>query len=135
MIKFSILGIPVAKGRPKFFRRGNFMGTYTPAKTRHYEDSVISQALKYKPEKPLICPLAVRLRFYLPIPLSFSKKRQKQAQEGILRPAKRPDLDNLIKMLDSFNTIFWQDDRQIVSIQAEKIYGEQPRTEIEIEEI
>jgi len=135
MIAFSILGIPVAKGRPKFFRRGNLMGTYTPTRTRHYEDSIISQALKYKPEKPLVCPVAIRLRFFLPIP-QMSKKKRLQAIQGDFRHTKRPDIDNLIKaIIDPLNTIFWQDDRQIVSIQAEKIYGEQPRTEIEIEEI
>lgn len=135
-ISFTILGTPIAKGRPKFWHRGKCTGTYTPKKTRTYEDSVISQALAHRFENPLIIPLAVKLRFFLPIPSSFSKKRRSEALQGTIRPDKRPDIDNLQKsILDPLNTIFWDDDKRIVSICAEKYYSDQPRTDVEISDI
>jgi Holliday junction resolvase RusA-like endonuclease len=39
-ISFTIPGEPVAKGRAKFARRGNFVTTYTPDKTARYENLV-----------------------------------------------------------------------------------------------
>lgn len=61
---------------------------------------------------------------------------RQRAISGDLRPIKKPDLDNLIKsILDPLNTIFFNDDKQVVSITAEKFYGEIPRVDIEIEEI
>lgn len=136
MITFVIVGLPVAKGRPKFFRKGNFMGTYTPSKTKEYEDSVISQALPHKPAVPLDIPLAVELRFYFPVPQSASKKFKLKAISGMTPVAKRPDLDNLIKsVLDPLNTIFWTDDKLIVELTAKKYYSEPPRIEVMIAEI
>ena len=132
-ISFIIRGCPVAKGRPKFFRRGKFIGGYTPEKTRTYEDSIISQALQYKPVKPLENALEVEITFYLPLLKSFSKRKREMAVNGILRPAKRPDIDNLVKScLDPLNKIFFNDDAQIVSIFAEKYYGETPMTRVRI---
>ena len=47
----------------------------------------------------------------------------------------RPDLDNLVKLwLDAANHILWNDDRQIVQIDAKKIrHDDKPRTEVTIE--
>jgi len=44
---------------------------------------------------------------------------------------KKPDLDNLIKLIkDACNKIIWKDDAQVVSIFAEKVYSETPRKEV-----
>ena len=37
-IEFTVPGIPVGKGRPRFKKDGN---TYTPQKTQDYEDKVV----------------------------------------------------------------------------------------------
>ena len=37
-IEFTVPGIPVGKGRPRFMKNGH---TYTPQKTRDYEDKVV----------------------------------------------------------------------------------------------
>ena len=48
----------------------------------------------------------------------------------------KPDIDNLIKYIsDVMNKGFYIDDSQICSIQAEKKYGDPPRTEVTIQEI
>ena len=37
-VEFTVPGIPVGKGRPRFMKNGH---TYTPQKTRDYEDKVV----------------------------------------------------------------------------------------------
>ena len=44
IVKFSVEGVPVGKGRPKFARRGNFVQAYTPTKTKTYEQQVADAA-------------------------------------------------------------------------------------------
>jgi Holliday junction resolvase RusA-like endonuclease len=45
---FTVYGEPVAKGRPRFAKRGNYVQTYTPVKTKSYEDEVRLLATKAK---------------------------------------------------------------------------------------
>ena len=68
IIKFTVVGNPIAKGRPQFFRRGSFVGTYTPKKTKDHEESVLMQALPYKPKTPIDMPIKLTLTFYMVIP-------------------------------------------------------------------
>lgn len=124
MIKFKILGLPVAKGRPRFTKRGF---AYTPKKTREAEDGFLAQAIKHAPEKPLEGALKVVMRVYKPKPKSKPKK--------VKCWTTRPDLDNFVKILDSLNGVFWGDDSQIICILATKEYGSPARTEIEIHEV
>lgn len=58
----------------------------------------------------------VSLDFYLPRPISLSKK----VKENI----KRPDLDKLVRScLDSMTGIMFKDDSQVISIHATKQYA------------
>jgi len=54
----------------------------------------------------------------------------------VFRPAKRGDLDNMLKVvLDSLKGIAWRDDSQIVFLTAERFEDkENPRLEIEVSE-
>lgn len=76
----------------------------------------------------------------------FSKAISMMVRFGIERPASvkphkrplpcvKPDLDNLIKSLDSGTGILWKDDNLICKINAEKIYSSEGFIEILIEEI
>jgi len=134
-VEFEILGPPRPKGRPKFFRRGNFMGAYTPAATREYEQTVLIQALPYKPAKPIEEAIRFTVIFHMPIPTSMSKKKKALAIQKLLLPTKRPDLDNLAKIKDALNKVFWTDDSVIAEEHLYKIYSETPKTEIKIETI
>lgn len=124
MVKFFIPILPVAKGRPRFAKRGNFVATYTPAKTLTFEKIVAVHGRTHI-AKPLECAIRLDLVFAMPIPASTSKKR---AIELLNSPhTKRPDLDNLQKgVLDGLNGIAWLDDSQIYSIIASKIYSDSP---------
>lgn len=130
-IEFTVYGKPLGKGRPRFFRRGRFVGTYTDDRTQTREDSVLLQALEKKPAAPLTGPLEIELEFYFAIPKSVSRNKRVKM---IAKPHdKKPDLDNLIKaVLDPLNTVYWEDDRQLTKITAIKMWDETPRTVVRI---
>lgn len=131
LVSFSIYGLPVGKGRPRFFRRGKFTGTYTPKKTKSYENNVLAQAVAYKPIQPWNMPLSVELQFFFPVPASYSKSFKEHSEGAPFD--KKPDIDNLIKsVLDPLNTVFWEDDKQIFRCLATKCYSSKPRVDVMI---
>ncbi len=131
MIILTIPGECVPKGRPRL-GKGR---TYTPAKTKNYERLVKTCALNSKQEK-LTGALKVELVVYKSVPKSFSKAKRSKCLKNELLPRVKPDLDNYIKsVLDALNGVFFDDDNQICEILAKKVYGEEPRVELKIEEI
>jgi Holliday junction resolvase RusA-like endonuclease len=138
-IIIKVLGLPVAKGRPKFSKPKNskFVMVYTPKKTKDYEGLVKEEAnKKMQGIKALDCPLKVSVVVAVPLLKSWSKKRAQEALSGFIRPTKKPDLDNFIKAaLDACNGIVWRDDSIITRLSATKIYSEKPALTIIVEPI
>ena len=132
-ITFTIPGEPVAKGRAKFARRGNFVTTYTPEKTARYENLVKLAAGQAMGQlAPIECAVSIVVRAYFPIPKSWSLKKQRAAALGEVMHTKRPDLDNVVKAVkDGSNEVVWKDDSQVVQVLASKSYGN-PRVEVEV---
>jgi Holliday junction resolvase RusA-like endonuclease len=65
---------------------------YSPAKTRKYESALQYAAQQAMDGKPLLTgALSMSVVVTLPIPTSWSQKKQKQAAAGELKPTKRPD--------------------------------------------
>ena len=80
--------------------------------------------------------LDVRIIAYYAIPQSVSKKKRKRMIDKIERPLKKPDADNVVKViLDALNKIAYYDDTQVVDLQIRRFYGENPRTVVTIEDI
>ena len=136
-VKFMILGEPQGKGRPRFAKVGNYVRTYTPDATASYENLVKleyrRQCKDYRFEKEI--PLDVRITAYYPIPKSASKKKRADMEAFRLRPMKKPDTDNVVKVvLDSLNQIAYNDDVQVVDLQVRKFYSENPRVVVSIRE-
>ena len=130
-ITIELPGEPRGKGRPRFTRAGI---AYTPAKTRSYEASLSwTAAAAMKGAKPLEGPLVLIVEAYMPIPMSWSGKRQRMAAAGDIRPTTRPDFDNIMKTLDGLNGIVWRDDAQVVDVRCVKAYSERPRLRITVE--
>ena len=133
MIRILVPGAPVGKGRPRFVRTSG--RAYTPAKTANYEAVLAAEAIRYmNGAVPLWQPVTVRITAFMPVPRSWSRKKQAAALEGAIRPGK-PDLDNILKTMDALNNIVWRDDAQIAEARLSKLYDLQPRLEIEVEEI
>ena len=135
-ICFEVPGQPRGKGRPRFARRGNFVKTYTDAKTSSYEDQIRFYALQAMgSSEPLKTALEAFIYVRLPVPQSYSKKRTEACLNGLEKPCKKPDLDNIIKaMMDGMNEIVYDDDVQVISIQATKRYAINAGVDILIKE-
>ena len=135
MISLTIPGPPVGKGRPRFARHGNFVRTYTPAKTASYESLVKSVAwgLVVTPDFYHSSKL-VRIKAFFPIPKSMKKSDKKIAADELLPHTKKPDADNIAKIIcDAMNRIVYADDSQIYHLQVSKWYSTNPRVEINID--
>lgn len=137
-ISFTVPGTPVAKGRPKFARRGNFVKAYTPEKTANYETLVGWYAKEAMGDDYNLMegPLKVEIFATVEIPASWSKKKREMALNGDIYPTTKPDLDNLCKgLLDAMNGIVYADDKQVVILEARKIYGSIPRVFVQVEKV
>ncbi len=139
MIQFTVYGTPVGKGRPKFSTFNGYATAYTPAKTVNYENlvrlSVQQQQRGLKPFDKDV-PLQADIIAYFPIPKSTSMKRKKMMLEGKIRPTKKVDIDNCMKIIfDALNKIAYYDDAQIVSTRCEKYYSDNPRVIVRISEV
>lgn len=137
-VRFSIPGTPFGKQRPKFARVGSYVKTYTPTETVNYENMVklyYQQAAKgfMFPDEAM---LDVRIIAYYEIPKSVSNKKKEKMLSREIRPAKKPDFDNIGKIVcDSLNKIAYRDDSAIVDAQVRKFYAEVPRVEVIIKQI
>lgn len=134
-MKFVIPGEPTGKGRPRVVKRGAFTQTYTPAKTVAYENLVKLEyerqchGMRYGKEDAL----GMLITAYKPIPSSVSKKKLRLMLDRLISPGKKPDWDNIGKIIcDALNGIVWKDDAQIVDGRVVKLYAEHPRVEVEI---
>ena len=127
---------PVEQARPRATKTWKGIRLYDPKKVSTYKKQLgMMCKFQYK-DKPLAGPLIVSLKFYRHIQSSISKKERELRITGAHRPIVKPDTDNYIKStLDGLNGLLWEDDNQIVKIVAEKYYSEQPRVEIEVEEL
>ena len=136
MVTYIVYGEPVGKGRPRFARRGNFVSTYTPEKTKTYEDEIRMMAkAAMGSSEPLDTPITVAIYIRVGIPASYSKQKRKDALSGVLKPMKKPDLDNVAKcFLDSMNEIVYLDDKQVVNLHVTKVYAETPAVEVMVKE-
>ena len=133
MIKFTIPGKPVGKGRPRVTKNG----TYTPQKTKDYQKLVGSIAeLEADNYFMFDEPLVATILCYYPIPRSMPKYKRKMIEEGTLYPIVKPDLDNVAKaILDALNSIVYKDDNQVVELHIKKLYSDDPRVIVKIEVI
>ena len=136
MVMYIVYGEPVGKGRPRFARRGNFVSTYTPQKTKSYEDEIRMMAKgAMGSSEPLDTPVTVAIYIRVGIPASFSKQKRKDALENIVKPTKKPDLDNIAKcFLDAMNDIIYLDDKQVTNLHVTKVYAETPAVEVMVKE-
>ena len=138
-LKFTVMGEPCAQGRPRFSTLGGYVKAIDPAKSRNqksYIKYLATTAAKQQGWTYTYLPLYVEIIAYMGIPKSKSKKWRAAAIRGQERPTKKPDVDNLFKLVtDALSGILYNDDKQIVSCRVQKWYSEEPRTEVKIAEV
>ena len=132
-----IYGEPQGKGRPRFSTVCGHAKTRTPEQTVIYENLVKTE---YRNQSGVRFPddamLDVRVMAYYTIPKSISKKKRQAMLDHKVRPTKKPDFDNIGKVIcDSLNGIAYRDDAQIVDAQVRKFYSDTPRVVVVITDI
>lgn len=136
-VRFTVLGEPEGKGRPRFRSAGPYVKTYTPDKTLSYENLIkIEYRRQCNDAKfPPDAQLDVRITAYYGIPKSKSKKVKALMAEKKIRPMKKPDADNVVKVfLDALNKLAFHDDVQVVDLQVRRFYSYDPRVVVTIQE-
>lgn len=123
------------KGRPRFSSKGPSPRAYTDAKTATAENWIkIFGIQAMKGRAPLDGPLKVTIHVVVPVPTSWSGKKQAKAVAGGIHPTGKPDIDNTTKAIfDALNKIVWRDDSQIVCAAMTKRYDLCPGATIEVE--
>ena len=127
---FTIPGAPFGKQRPRVTR----WGTYTPEKTMKYEELVRTiyqeQCENYSFAD---MPISVSVIAYAPPLSKFNKKQRAAALAGEIYATRKPDLDNVMKIiLDALNGIAYQDDLYIYEMHIRREYSDEPRVVVTI---
>lgn len=131
--EFSIPGPPQGKGRPRFSSYGGRVHTRTPEQTVLYENLVKTEYQRQCEDIrfPDGKAVSVEIIAFYEIPKNVSKKKRLEMESGRLRPTKKPDADNVAKVIcDSLNGIAYRDDSQVAELTVRKFYGEIPRVEV-----
>lgn len=145
-IAFTVPGEPQGKGRARsaalygrdkkpILKNGRVIVThYTPSKTVAYE-GLVSQmaAAAMGGRSPLTEACRIDFEIVCSVPRSWSEKKRRQALAGEIRPAKKPDCDNVIKAVkDGINGVVWLDDTQGVDGGWTKRYGVTPGVRVTV---
>ena len=135
MFEFEVIGGIKGKARPRV--NTYTCKAYTPGDTKDYE-LLVKQYFKIKHPRsvPLENRIKVTIIAYFKAPKTVTKKERALIEEGILSPTKKPDIDNIVKIiLDSLNGIAFKDDNQITKIEVEKAYTfDEERVYVKVEE-
>lgn len=116
--RFQVTGTAKPKGSmrafvPKGWTRAVITSASSSVKT--WEQTIRTVAEEYS-NAYTTSPVRVRLRFALPRPKSLPR-------QASLLHAKRPDVDKLARaVLDALTGIIWNDDAQVTSLHASKVY-------------
>ena len=132
MIELTIPIIPTAQQRARHANVNGLHMAYKSKTQKVNEHDLDIWLRRHAPASPCLGYLCVDFRVFLPIPDSWSRVNKKRASDGLLRPAKKPDLDNFEKQLwDSMVRTGWmKDDSQVVEGFHAKYYSDSPRWEI-----
>lgn len=134
MIRLTIPGAPVGKGRPKVVKIGGFTRMATPQKTVAYEGLIAHAAQQAMQGRPLLdAAVAVNLFIDAAVPASWSGKKQRMALAGEVLPTTKPDADNVVKaVFDGLNGVLWRDDVLVVDLRVRKRYAATPCVRVEV---
>ena len=139
-IVLIIDGNPFGKQRPRVVRtRKGASRAFTPEKTANYESYIktlyrqkYGRRTSFKEDDEL----HLDIKAYYEIAKSTPKYLKEMMLIGVVKPTKKPDVDNIIKIIaDSLNGVAYKDDKQIVACSCQKFYASEPRVEIVISKL
>lgn len=123
-VGFEVVGLPLPQGRARArvvqpYGQRAYARFYDPPRSANWKQTIMLQALPYRPAKPSERAIFLRLTFRMPRPKSLAKR--------VSQHTKKPDLDNLVKAVqDALRGVFYRDDSQIAELQAVKRYSPTP---------
>lgn len=124
-------GTPQAKGRPRFTSQGR---AYTDARTKAAERALaVAWAISAGTRQPHDGPVSVHLDATFEPAASWPKWKREKALAGEWPHTSKPDIDNLVKILDGLNGRAWIDDAQIIAVTGTKRYGPAALTVVTIQ--
>lgn len=125
-IAFSVYGDLVAKARPRVGRRG----LYNPKDLVHSDKTISWFArMATRNRRPIKTAVTETIAAYFTIPRSWSRARKAQAQRSLR--VRRPDLDNVVKLvLDGCSGVVFLDDAQVARLSANKRFAARSRIEV-----
>ena len=127
IFEIVIPGKEQGKGRPRFSK---YSGAYTPAPTVRYEKRIANAFREKYPNHKLIDEaIELEMESYFYVPKSWTKKKKAQAFSGEMLPLKKPDIDNVLKIVDGLNNVAWTDDALITDARIKKRYASAPNEE------
>ena len=122
---------PVAKARPRW----SHGRVYTPSRTVNAEN-MIRKKWKEAGGEMIHGPVAVTISFQLQTPKSWSQAKKIMAQDREILPLKKPDIDNILKIImDGLNGVAYHDDKQVVEATIRKRFDSEPRVEVTLKEV
>ena len=135
-VRFVIPGPPQGKARARTVhnRRTGYTQSFTPAQTVLYENLIKTMYWEnsrqiWNNEEALKVSISA---VYEP-PKSTSKRNRERMLNGQIWPTKKPDADNIAKVvLDALNGVAYKDDTQVVHLDVIKMYGESAYVEVTI---
>lgn len=131
---FLIPGKPVGKARPRMNTQTK--ATYTPRRTKDYEDMVRLCYLNAYPatqDRFHSGAVTVEITAYFPLPASWPKYKKRAAMEGKILPETKPDWDNIGKIItDALNGLAFRDDAQVVTAVVSKRYSERGHVVVKV---
>ena len=121
------------KGRPRFTRAG---GVYTDAQTKAYEEAIAAAYKAEHVERIDSAPVKVFIEARFKIPAYETKATKFAMQRDKIRPTKKPDIDNIAKVvLDALNGVAFKDDKQVIDLYVRKVYAINEGLRIIVEEM
>ena len=136
-MRFTIKCIPpkhTAQGGKRILKTKDgrlFIGKKANSKAQQTENDLLSLFSMHSPEKPFLGAVKLEIKWVYPYRSSEPKKNR-----GFdVWCDKRPDIDNISKLVCDVMTRcgYWLDDGQIADFRFIKIWSEEPRIEVNIE--
>jgi len=139
--QFSLFrkGDPVNYVRERYTSRGHRFYNKKEAIMKEMNELFMGQVPEdFKEEfvqlkKESIYYVDISADFFVKIPKADSVETVVLKENKIIRPAITPDVDNFVKLLvDTLHNVIFDDDKRVLSLDVNKYYSINPRTEVKI---
>ena len=138
-VMFHVPGKPQGKARARTFydgRAGRSISV-TPEHTVLYENLIKEMYLQaaggIQTQRGI--PILLRIIARFEPPKSAAKKEKLAMLDGKVFPLKKPDIDNIVKVVaDALNGVAYHDDTQVVQVIAKKVYSALDGLDVTVEE-